>query len=421
MRRAFALLALGLAACDGCRSGSEAGSDAAAASSAITAPSALGPRPTSRPVDCTLGPPLHALGAHAVVGDGVASGESAWVGAVARGKDKPTHRVVALADGKATTTELAPAIGDEPPPQPVLARGGTLAVHYASAPGARRLALSTLEATPRALATFDCQADESYAFAAAAREGGALVAWDEDRKPEATGVIKVARVALAGDKDKGDAGAPVRAVSPVASDAESPRVVAGKEGYWLGWLARKPELAADAAVDAPEGPGERRAYSWIEIVLVGDDGAPIGDVRRVTPQAGHVAGFELVADDAGGVIAYVQDEDARADGAGLRIDRVRVTREKVEPAIEVVGAGVGRSSLDVFPTPTTTWVAFADLAEHGQLAVVTTPSAPITAVTPSAFASARPVARLASAWIVLGFSEVDHGDPVLRRATCPGF
>ena len=93
----------------------------------------------------------------------------------------------------------------------------------------------------------------------------------------------------------------------------------------------------------------------------------------------------------------------------------------MEPAIEVVGAGVGRSSLDVFPTPTTTWVAFADLAEHGQLAVVTTPSAPITAVTPSAFASARPVARLASAWIVLGFSEVDHGDPVLRRATCPGF
>lgn len=414
---AAASLALaGLApACDGCRREAPA---SAASDAGEDAPARAAVDAGVRALDCDPGVVVLSPGPGAVVGDGVARDSAAWVGLVAPRDGRPTHRAarVGSAPGGGATVDLGVAFGDEPPPLPLFTARGPVAVHYASSPGARRLAVTSLADAKATLATIDVQSDESYAFSAAARDSALLVAWDEDRKPADTGVIKVARVA-SGERD-GGAGA--RAVSAPSSDAESPRIVAGKEGFWLAWLARKPEIAADAAVDAPEGPGERRAYQWVEIVLLGDDGAPVGDVRRVTPQAGHVAQVELVAEPSG-VSAYVVDEDARADGAGMRIDRVRVTKDKIEPPVEVVASGVGRSSVQALelvarPAGADTWLAFADLAERGQAAIVG--AGPPRLVAPSAFASGRPIVRLDDGFVVLGFKEGDRGDAVLRFSRC---
>jgi len=420
MTRRVAAAAVGLAlaglapACDGCRREAPPSASADAGHDAL----ASGPVDAgARALDCDPGVVVHSPGPGAVVGEGVARDAAAWVGVVAPRDGRPTHRAVRVgsAPGGGPVVELGTAFGDEPPPQPIFTASGPVAVHYASSPGARRMAVTSLGDAKATLATIDVQSDESYAFSAAARESVILVAWDEDRKPADTGVIKVARVG----GGQPDAGANARGVSAAGSDAESPRLVAGKEGFWLAWLARKPEVAADAAVDAPEGPGERRAYQWVEIVLLGDDGAPIGEVRRVTPQAGHVAQVELVA-EATGVSAYVVDEDARADGAGMRIDRVRVTKDKIEPAVEVVASGVGRSSVQALELGSgaggDTWLAFADLAERGQAAIVG--AGPARLVAPSAFAAGRPVVRLGDGFIVLGFKEGDRGDAVLRFSRC---
>ena len=96
------------------------------------------------------------------------------------------------------------------------------------------------------------QADESLAYDVAwpssGGNGAPLVAWDEDA-PMAPGQILadrgVVKVQVIG------AGKP-RVASPDTSDAEAPRLLARRGGYWLAWLARRPEPGEDAGAALPK-------------------------------------------------------------------------------------------------------------------------------------------------------------------------
>lgn len=220
------------------------------------------------------------------------------------------------------------------------------------------------------------QADESLAYDvawASDDKGMPIVAWDEDAPPKVGALTAdrgVVKVQLLGP------GAKAHVASPETSDAEAPRLLPRKGGWWLAWLARRPEAAEDAGVNgAAEGPGERRAYRWVELVALDARGEVASAVRRVSPEKGRVASFDLAAAKSGGaegaqLVIVVQDEAAHAEGAGERIVRYAIDGEKIEAA-DLLDGGVGHALAELLPQAadagSTRWLAFTDTHEHAHL------------------------------------------------------
>lgn len=370
-----------------------AGSAAALAPAPLAAPSSASPvvaeaLPRCRPE----GARLALAGEDVIVGDAVASRDALWVGMVRREGGKRVASVLRASLDLSTskTIDVGPAMGDDPPPSPRLGPGGAHVVFFARAKGGdagadRKLAIARLDAAAvgRVVATVPQQADESLAYDVAWASGDdkgerpPLVAWDEDA-PLAAGQLAadrgVVKVLFATEGGK------ARIASPESSDAESPRLLPRPGGFWLAWLSRKVEAVEDAgAAHAAEGPGERRAYRWVEIVALDAKGEAVSPVRRVSPEKGRVASFELAsaagaAGADGKLVVFVQDEAARVEGAGERLLRYRIEGEKVE-AGELVDAGVGHSLADIVPvwsgdtaaSPTPRWLAFTDVQERAHL------------------------------------------------------
>jgi hypothetical protein len=107
----------------------------------------------------------------------------------------------------------------------------------------------------------------------------------------------------------------------------------------------------------------------VELVALDAKGEATSPVRRVTPEKGRVASFELARDGAA-VMVVVQDEAAQAEGAGERIVRYSVDGEKVE-ASDLLDGGVGHALADLI-TPSDDagalrWLAFTDPQERAHL------------------------------------------------------
>ena len=91
-----------------------------------------------------------------------------------------------------------------------------------------------------------------------------------------------------------------------------------------------------------EGPAEDRAYSWIEVVVVDDDGAPSGAPRRITPALGHVASFDLGAAVAAGSSTsscVTRRRPAKGRGAASFTSSSAPTAAIDEPAVLVARRG----------------------------------------------------------------------------------
>jgi hypothetical protein len=333
-----------------------------------------------------------------VAGDAVTTADALLVGVVRReGARRLASLVRASLDlASLKMIDVGTTLGDDPPPSPRL-RGTTVfvasyartagdaGVAAAAANGAagtmsRRLEITRLEGTALVpVGAVVQQADESLAYDVEwPKDGNAapLVAWDEDA-PLLGGQLLadrgVVKVQILG------AGKP-RVASPDTSDAEAPRLLARRGGYWLAWLARRVEVGEDAGA-AAEGPGERRAYRWVELVALDAKGEATGQVRRITPEKGRVASFDLAAGaaEAGGdarLVIVVQDEAAITEGAGERIVRYTLDAQKdrVESG-DLLDGGVGHALADLLPLPSLAavdagaprWLSFTDPAEHAHL------------------------------------------------------
>lgn len=404
---AFAFVSLGVAGafgCDGCQKGD--GSGVTTTSSSARAPSSAGALGSARVVAETLprcridGARLALPGEDVVVGDAVASADALLVGVTRRDGTKRLASVVrASLDLKTMTLlEVGPAVGDDPPPSPhmrgampivaafVKPKAGAGADAGASADAGgdrpavwltRVLEISRIEASGLVSeARIVQQADESLAYDLAwpleeKSDKPGIVAWDEDA-PAAPGALLadrgVVKVQLLGPNAR------ARVASPDATDAESPRLLARRGGYWLAWLARRSESSEDAgAASAVEGPGERRAHRWVEIVALDAKGEAASPIRRVSPEKGHVASFELATAEGGGsdaqLVVIVQDETAHAEGAGERIVRYAI-EDKVDGA-ELLDGGVGHALAELLPpgadAAAPRWLAFTDTTEHAHL------------------------------------------------------
>jgi len=384
LRVALVALVGASAGCEGCKR-----ADPAPEGDPYAAPLAapLGAAPVvkeSLPRCRAEGARLSIPGDEVVTGDTAVTSDALLVGVVRREGTKRLASVMraSLDLSSVKVLDVGSALGDDPPPSPRLRGGVAFVASYARGKtGPAAQADGGAEATAGSMgrvleiARIDGtalvsegrvvqQADESLAFDVAWPEGDQgtpLVAWDEDAPPRAgtmladRGVVKVQR--LGGDKP--------HVVSPENTDAEAPRLLARRGGYWLAWLARRPEAGEDAGA---EGPGEPRAYRWVEVVALDPKGEVTSPVRRVSPEKGHVASFDLASTGLDAqLVVVVQDETAQTEGAGERVVRYAIEGDRTESG-DLLDGGVGHALAEVLATQAAPrWLAFTDIQEHAHL------------------------------------------------------
>ncbi|MGD0528098.1 MAG: hypothetical protein ABSE49_23390 [Polyangiaceae bacterium] len=419
MRRAGLALAALLAA-GGCRRGPDAsaGTSDAAGALPVTESSAMAP-PAIVASRCTPagGGAAVASPEDLEVGDAVSFGDGYAVGMVHRTAAGRVAAVALVDKGAAgaRVVDLGPTLGDASPPRIVRRGGDLLAAGYAlpKKTDARELALYAVGAggDARPLGSILQQRDDSLAFDLAT----GLVAWDEETAGSTPrGVVRVAP--LAGDHP----GAP-RDASPADSDAEMPRLVADGAGYFLLWMARRPEpLSAIDASAAAEAVGEPRANAWLEALTLDAAGAPSGPARRLTPATGHVSAYDVLALPGEGrpaVLVVARDDGEAVDGSGGTLLRVRVREDGVDPPLAFPGDGLGRGAPSFVegPLPWLAWVG-----PHEEMRLLPLDAAGVPVAPPSAEPSLDDALLLAAPGADGAMLVAFPGDSstAFRRAAC---
>jgi hypothetical protein len=276
--------------------------------------------------------------------------------------------------------DLAPTLGDAPAPRIVWRGTDLLVAGYLLKPrtqrpdGSHELAVWAIDpsasppASPEPIAAFPRQRGDSLAFDVAHAAGRTLLVWDEAAASSAhQGVIRAG--SLSGGREE-----PVRDVSPPESDAEEPRILPNGGGFFVFWLARRPERGAvqdrpvaDAAgppAQAGEVTGEARAFSWLEMVALDASGTPAGPVRRLTSTTGHVSAYDVAVakeEPRTTVVAVARDDGEAVDGSGGSLLRVRVGDDPApSDVVEIPTDGLGRGTPTLIGGPThlldLTWV-----------------------------------------------------------------
>ncbi|WP_394850709.1 hypothetical protein LZC95_25040 [Pendulispora brunnea] len=364
------------------------------------------------PARCTREPNAVALGegfarGDALVGEGVATNDGYAIGLVRRaGKDRRASLAVVKADlsGGATFVDLGQATGDLPPPRPFVHRGDLFAAGYARAGDGRNLVLSRVQGTTAAaFVELAQERDESLAFdVVTSPEGPGIVAWDEDAASGDAGVergvIKVAVIPQSAEKNVGGA-----IVSASGADVERPHGIArAGGGFWLGWIARRRDPRGENDPNGIEGPGEDRAFSWLEIARIDDAGKRVGEVRRVTSDAGHVTAFDWLAGADGTVELFVRDDgETTQEGEGGRILRIGVRDDGVQPSQALVTGGVGQGDPAPLGTPGSRWLFYTDVTEHAQAVFLDGSAAPATPMAMPALDGQSPLSSKSSGPAVL--------------------
>jgi hypothetical protein len=334
------------------------------------------------------------------VGDAVLFGDTGYAVGMIHRTAAGRMAAVALVDKDVTSArvvDLGVTLGDASPPR-LVRRGKELLVAGYALPNkheksdTRDLALQVIGASGDAkpLASIAQQRDDSLAI----ELGAGLVAWDE----ETTGGTPrgVVRVAPLGVDHAGQA----RDASSQDSDAEMPRVVADGTGYFVLWMARRPEPvgAVDASTTgAVEAIGEPRANSWLEMVIVDAAGAPTGPTRRLTSALGHVSAYDVQALSGEGrstLLVVARDDGEAVDGSGGALLRVRVREDGADPALAFPGDGLGRGAPSFVEGPTS-WLAW--IGPHEEMRLLPLDAAGVPLAPPSAEAlldDALPLATL---------------------------
>jgi hypothetical protein len=317
------------------------------------------------------------------IGDAVVFGEGYAVAMVHR-TAAGRMGAVALVDRDVTTArvvDVGVTLGDATPPR-LVPRGKDLLVADYALPkksDTRELALQVIGAggDAKPLASIVQQRDDSLAFDL----GPGLVAWDEETMgPTPRGVVRVAQVSA------DHAGTPRDASSP-DSDAEMPRVVADGAGYFVLWMARRPEPVGALDASAPaaaEAIGEPRAYSWLEMVTLDAAGAPVGPTRRLTPTSGHVSTYDVQALAGEGrptLLVVARDDGEAVDGSGGALLRVRVREDGADPPLAFPGDGLGRGAPSFVEGPLP-WLAW--IGPHEEMRLLPLDAAGVPVAPPSA-------------------------------------
>jgi hypothetical protein len=391
--------------------------------------------PAILPARCKVAPTsvVLATGADSFeVGEGTATNGGFAVGLLRKdaGETVGSVAVVDRALGGVTFADVAAPYADAPPPLPFLIGGDVYAAFFSR----DRTPSSTSVKLPRDLSIYRIadgkgtrlidvpqQRDDSLAFDVATGSGGAALVWDEDAIGNERGDIKLA--VLSPDAK---AIASSRIVSPDGTDAESPRIVARRGGFWIVWVASRLEYP-DAGLwpgEAIERPAEERRFKWLELQLVDDHGAAVGGAKRLTSQSGRVALFDLAArPDAPDVLDILaRDDDETSEAVGARIVRITVTGDKPDPPIAIVGDGVGRGVPDLLPGGAggvpAAWLSYSNVHDASILVPLGPTRTPLGAPSAEdALDKARPIVVAGASDSLLAAFSTDAGAE-LRIVTC---
>ena len=263
--------------------------------------------------------------------------------------------VARLGPSSVASLDLGVSFRDAPAPQPLVRGEDLFAVAYVkpgSPPGTagtidkigahRMLAVYRLGDTAERLLELPTETDSSFSYDAiaameAASPVGAVVAWDADAGTPPHALVQLATLAPDLRSVRG-----VRSVRRVgegadAGDAGDPRLALRTGGYWLTWIARRPEHPL-AALPLPAGEvetvSEEATYGWIEAVALDAQGAPSGEPRRLTSTTGHVGKY-AVHSDQGALLVVAEDDGAAAGRAGGALEQV-IWRGRPDEALDVV-------------------------------------------------------------------------------------
>ncbi|MGO8994848.1 MAG: hypothetical protein ACLQVI_16150 [Polyangiaceae bacterium] len=368
-----------------------------------------------------------------VVGEGIATTDGFVVGLLhtpATGAEAIVARVaghqVAEEWVVAKGSELVP---DAPPPRPLVGASGLYAA-YVERGGARetegssRRIVLKKSGVAAPLAVYPERSDESLSFDAALSADGnrAAIVWDADAVVH--GGITVAVVPLGGARPLDP-----RVVSGDTADPDGPRVAPrAAGGWWVAWLAHRPEAPPDASVREAgptiEAPGEERSYSWVEIVSLGDDGTPSGAPRRITSPIGHASSFDFAPRPDGLLDVVARDETQAREGEGGRVLHVVVRPDggADEPTV-MVSAGVGRGSVDLVTGESGhAWLTFPDAQDRTLAVPLGSTRAPLGLPSVEDALESGRLLTLANAGppaqLVAVFPASSEGGALFREVTC---
>jgi len=332
--------------------------------------------------------------------------------------------------------DLVSPPGDAPPPR-LAWRGKDIAVaeyvlrRKGARPATPELGLWEIDPTASAIVTADTGAASPgdggpvepslymplprhfLGFDMAYGAGSGMVAWDDatpDYPPR--GVIRVA--ALSSDSHVGT----TQVASPVDSDAEMARVVPNGSGFFVLWIARRPERAGDSgAVAGTEVTGEARTFAWLEMIAIDSRAMASSPVWRLTPSTGHISAYDVRAlregrspalperapNDRGAeptLLVIARDDGELADGSGGTLLRVRATDRGPELVTDLATEGLGRGApilvggLDASVAP---WASWVGRDERLRLLPLDHAGAPAgTSSVEEAFDASRPLLLLAN-------------------------
>jgi hypothetical protein len=359
------------------------------------------------PPRCTLVANAHAVafGEGAELGEAVAIPGGFAVGLLRARDGGRGASVVRLGTGDPVTTDLGLVARDAPAPQPIVRAGELYAVAYTtSAPvrpahpaaggdphATRSLSVFHVGAATERLAVLPSETDRSMAYdvvaaPAATSPVGAVIAWDDEVGTPPHGVVRLA--SLTPDLRAVRATSVVQ-VAPSAAesktetvDAGDPRLVALDGGYWLTYIARRPENAK-STLPLPAGeietPSEEATYGWIEGIALDAEGTPKGAARRLSAVTGHVVSYAVWSHDA--VLEVIAKDDGKA-ALGGSLERI-VWKGDGEPERHALVRSGVEEELPPVVVPDVgalAWLSFLDVKGETELL----PLAPLPPGTPSA-------------------------------------
>ena len=293
------------------------------------------------------------------VGAGAAFEGGYAIGAL-RQKGGGTEVVVVTAniDGSAwKTISLGASHGDGDAPR-VFARGKSLGVAILEPSGATRtLRLGHVDRDNVSWGAELLQGhDESLAFDVVLGAERGVAVWDDVPKDRDVGGIYLSTF----DPATMARASQARVVTLPGTDAESPRVVEREGGFWLFWVARRPQMAEYDARYAAEDI----AYRWIEAVPLDERGEVNGTARRIGTEKGHVLAYDVAAMPDGSAVVMWRDDDTPSGSVGGQLLRAHVRLGGVDGPDPIGGEETGVGAPNVMPG----WLALADVATPTRLA-----------------------------------------------------
>jgi hypothetical protein len=301
------------------------------------------------------------IGAFGVeIGEGVATPNGFALGAL-QPTGKTTAAVVLLLDpngANPVNVKMGLALGDTPAPRVTVRGEQIFASLLESGPSGRHMRIGRIEKGTVAWGpTFDQGRDESLAFDLAIGAKRAVAVWDDDETKPDRGVIRLATFS----PETLAAPTVPRTVTLPQTDAESPRIVRRAGGFWLVYVARRPEPTDDSAREQAEAAENR----WLEALLLDENGVSLGLPRRITSEKGHVLAFALrdVPGDDGKAVLVFRDDDLPSGAGGGSLSKIVLTTDGASSAVPLgdtdSGAGV--------PTLLHGWLATADVSSRTRL------------------------------------------------------